>query len=229
MSSGHITPEDFLTPPESPIPRPSSAVYSDGAISPLGAPWLDFSHQQLFNKHEAFRNRSLSMEDKISCNSCASMCVTSFSSVPVSINAIPTSPHHRYRIPRCRSQPSFYDRKSGRRRRRDSRPTLNFHKMTEVGIKYHMGLDMRKNYFVECKQQRLNPAGAFTQPDHCYLESLVAKLATHKMSINRGSYMCAYVLLNLLNEFGKRNKMLVKPGILSLFSNKFNKFNITSA
>ena len=134
IGSGHITPEDFLTPPESPVPRPASAVYSDGAVSPLGAPWLDFSQQQLFNKHDAFRNRSLSFEDKISCNSCASMCVTSFSSVPVSINAIPSSPHHRHRIPRCRSQPSFYDRKCGRRRRRDSRPTLNFHKMTEVGF-----------------------------------------------------------------------------------------------
>lgn len=132
IGSGHITPEDFLTPPESPIPRPSSAVYSDGAVSPFGAPWLDFNHQQVCNKYDAFRNRSLSFEDKISCNSCASICVTSFSSVPVSINTIPTSPHHRHRIPRCRSQPTFYDRKCGRRRRRDSRPNLNFHKMTET-------------------------------------------------------------------------------------------------
>lgn len=133
IGSGHITPEDFLTPPESPIPRPSSAVYSDGAVSPFGAPWLDFSHQQMCSsKYDAFRNRSLSFEDKISCNNCASMRVTSFSSVPVSINTIPTSPHHRQRIPRCRSQPTFYDRKCGRRRRRDSRPNLNFHKMTET-------------------------------------------------------------------------------------------------
>lgn len=132
VRSGHATPEDFLTPPESPIPRPSSAVYSDGAVSPLGAPWLDFNQQQMLSKYDAFRNRSLSFEDKISCTSCASMTVTSFSSVPVAINSIPSSPHHRYRIPRCRSQPSFYERKCGRRRRRDSRPTLNFHKMTET-------------------------------------------------------------------------------------------------
>ena len=34
--------------------------------------------------------------------------------------------------------------------------------------------------------------------------------------------MSAHVLLNLLNEFGKRDKM---EGILSLFHIKFNKFN----
>ena len=44
--------------------------------------------------------------------------------------------------------------------------------------------------------------------------------------INRGSYMSAHVLLNLLNELGKRDKM---PSILSLFRNEFNKFNNTRA
>ena len=43
--------------------------------------------------------------------------------------------------------------------------------------------------------------------------------------INRGSYMSAHVLLNLLNELGKRDKMRGLPSILSLFSNEFNKFN----
>ena len=41
--------------------------------------------------------------------------------------------------------------------------------------------------------------------------------------------MSAHVLLNLLNELGKRDKM---PGLLSilfLFRNKFNKFNNTRA
>ena len=38
--------------------------------------------------------------------------------------------------------------------------------------------------------------------------------------------MSANVLLNLLNELGKRDKMLGLPSILSPFSNKFNKFNI---
>ena len=37
--------------------------------------------------------------------------------------------------------------------------------------------------------------------------------------------MSAHVLLNLLNEMGKSDKMLCLPSILSLFPNKFNKFN----
>ena len=48
--------------------------------------------------------------------------------------------------------------------------------------------------------------------------------------INRGSYMSAHVLLNLLNELRKRNKMRGLPGILSLFRNEFNiKLNNTRA
>ena len=45
--------------------------------------------------------------------------------------------------------------------------------------------------------------------------------------MNRGSYMSAHVLLNLLNELGKRDKMRGLPSILSLFRNEFNKFNNT--
>ena len=41
--------------------------------------------------------------------------------------------------------------------------------------------------------------------------------------------MSAHVLLNLLNELGKRDKMRVLPSILSLFRNEFNKFNNTRA
>ena len=41
--------------------------------------------------------------------------------------------------------------------------------------------------------------------------------------------MSAHVLLNLLNELRKRDKMLGKPHILSLFHNKFNIFNNTRA
>ena len=41
--------------------------------------------------------------------------------------------------------------------------------------------------------------------------------------------MSAHVLLNLLNELGKRDKMRGLPSILFLFRNKFNKFNNTRA
>ena len=41
--------------------------------------------------------------------------------------------------------------------------------------------------------------------------------------------MSAHILLNLLNELGKRDKMRGLPSILSLFCNEFNKFNNTRA
>ena len=41
--------------------------------------------------------------------------------------------------------------------------------------------------------------------------------------------MSAHILLNLLKELGKRNKMRGLQSILSLFRNKFNKFNNTRA
>ena len=41
--------------------------------------------------------------------------------------------------------------------------------------------------------------------------------------------MSAHVLLNSLNELGKRDKMRGLPSILSLFRNEFNKFNNTRA
>ena len=47
--------------------------------------------------------------------------------------------------------------------------------------------------------------------------------------VYRGSYMSAHVLLNLLNELGKRDKMRGLPSILSLFCNEFDKFNSTRA
>ena len=43
------------------------------------------------------------------------------------------------------------------------------------------------------------------------------------------SYIHAPVLLNLSNMLQKRDKMLGKPRILSLFPNSFNKFNKTGA
>ena len=41
--------------------------------------------------------------------------------------------------------------------------------------------------------------------------------------------MSAHVLLSLLNELGKRDKMRGLLSILFLFLNKFNKFNNTRA
>ena len=41
--------------------------------------------------------------------------------------------------------------------------------------------------------------------------------------------MSAHVLLNLLNELGKRDKMQGLQSILSLFRKEFNKFNNTRA
>ena len=41
--------------------------------------------------------------------------------------------------------------------------------------------------------------------------------------------MSAHVLLNLLNELGKRDKMRGLPSFLSLFRSEFNKFNNTRA
>ena len=38
------------------------------------------------------------------------------------------------------------------------------------------------------------------------------------LNIHRGSYMSAHVLLNLLKEFGKSDKMCGLPSILTLFS-----------
>ena len=41
--------------------------------------------------------------------------------------------------------------------------------------------------------------------------------------------MRAHVLLNLLNELGKSDKMRGLASVLSLFRNEFNKFNNTGA
>ena len=52
----------------------------------------------------------------------------------------------------------------------------------------------------------------------CLQESLYCMISR----LNRGSYMSDHVLLNLLNELGKRDKMRGLPSILSLFRNEFN-------
>ena len=52
---------------------------------------------------------------------------------------------------------------------------------------------------------------------------------SHFLCLYRGSYTSAPVLLNLLNELGKSDKMRGLPSILLLFRNEFNKFNNTGA
>ena len=41
--------------------------------------------------------------------------------------------------------------------------------------------------------------------------------------------MCAHVLLNFLNEFGKKIRCEALSSIFSVFPNKFDKFNTTGA
>ena len=62
-----------------------------------------------------------------------------------------------------------------------------------------------------------------------YSNNVNLELLVHSMTGYRGSYMSAHVLLNLLNELGKRDKMRGLSSILSLFRNEFNKLNNTSA
>ena len=59
---------------------------------------------------------------------------------------------------------------------------------------------------------------AFTAHIHNKYQNLVNWL------IYRGSYMSVHVLLNLLNELGKSDKIGGLPSILLLFCNKFIKF-----
>ena len=50
-----------------------------------------------------------------------------------------------------------------------------------------------------------------------------------KRNVNRGSYVSAHVLLNLLNKLMKRDKMRNLPSILSIFCNKFHNLGNTGA
>ena len=47
--------------------------------------------------------------------------------------------------------------------------------------------------------------------------------------IHPGSYISAHVLLNLLNELGKKIRCEALPRILSVFPKEFNKFSNTGA
>ena len=66
---------------------------------------------------------------------------------------------------------------------------------------------------------------------HTYKGVLYVSVSTVSMkgAINRGSYMNAHVLLNFLNELGKRVKVRGLSNISYHFCNEFNKFNNTVA
>ena len=61
----------------------------------------------------------------------------------------------------------------------------------------------------------------------CYRRHNVSRKSVNHKWLNRGSYMSAHVLFNLLNELGKSDKMRGLPSILSLFPNSFNELNKT--
>ena len=52
------------------------------------------------------------------------------------------------------------------------------------------------------------------------------KISDIIVKFKRGPYMNAHVLLNLLNEFGIKDKMRGLPSILFLLRKGFNKINI---
>ena len=56
-----------------------------------------------------------------------------------------------------------------------------------------------------------------------------APLSNKTDTFKTNTGVSAHVLLNLLNELGKRDKRRGLPSILSLFRNKFDKFNNTRA
>ena len=102
-------------------------------------------------------------------------------------------------------------------------------KCFNIKIDNHIGV-------VSKKREWRNEAPSFTEcsfkPDNLRSFNKDVEISQTKRSSSvryRGSYMSAHVLLNLLNELRKIDKMRGLPSILSLFRNKFNKFNNTRA
>ena len=67
---------------------------------------------------------------------------------------------------------------------------------------------------------QLNEPGSYCHYRQCF---------QNKVHVYGGSYMSARVLLNLLNELGKKVRCEALPSILSVFPTEFNKFNNTGA
>ena len=81
----------------------------------------------------------------------------------------------------------------------------------------------------------VDPAALFSMPSFV-MQHLVPFLVLQLYCLGRvdyviyrGSNLSAHVLLNLLNEFWKRNQMRGLPSILSLLRHEFNKSNNTGA
>ena len=70
---------------------------------------------------------------------------------------------------------------------------------------------------------------AFDAKRNKLLQQVYRKVEISYGLFHRGSYMSAHVLLNLIYELGKSDKMRGLPSILSIFRNEFNKFNNTTA
>ena len=79
-----------------------------------------------------------------------------------------------------------------------------------------------------CKPLVILLHGVISLPDAMSCDKFKSETALFIYVIYRGSYMSAHVLLNLLNELGKRDKMRGLLRISSLFRNEF-KFNNTKA
>ena len=83
------------------------------------------------------------------------------------------------------------------------------------------------NFFIHCKFSASSDAKISSFVSFCPVSA--GLLCIVRYSLYRGSDMSAHVLLYLLNELGKRDKMRGLPSILSLFRNEFNKCNNTRA
>ena len=74
-----------------------------------------------------------------------------------------------------------------------------------------------------------NVASSPTEVPDIFIEPPLGACRDPQSVNDRGSCMSAHVLLNLLNELGKRDQMRGLLSIWSLFHNKFDKFNNTGA
>ena len=94
---------------------------------------------------------------------------------------------------------------------------------------YHT-LQTNPRHSKDDKQTKLRNSKDETQTNPLHSKDESQNTNSHMSSRrHRGSYMSAHVLMNLLYELGKSDKMLSKPRILFLFRNEFNKFNNTRA